>query len=96
MTPELKAKWLAALRSGEYVQGTGHFEKDRKFCCLGVLCKVAGEPTGTVEYSNWAFVHSVVPDPIVSDAYHRNDGSQGRGIKAQTFAQIADWLEGAI
>jgi hypothetical protein len=42
MTPELKAKWLAALRSGKYQQGEGALNKDGKFCCLGVLCDVAG------------------------------------------------------
>ena len=43
MTPELKSKWLAALRSGKYQQGheTLHPTFDR-FCCLGVLCDVAG------------------------------------------------------
>lgn len=46
MTPELKAKWIAALRSGEYKQTTGRLvrvERDGyKHCCLGVLCEVAG------------------------------------------------------
>lgn len=42
MTPKLKAKWLAALRSGNYTQGQGVLNKDNKMCCLGVLCDVAG------------------------------------------------------
>lgn len=47
MNPEIKAKWLDALRSGDYTQGqrylavknkqTGEFD----FCCLGVLCDLA-------------------------------------------------------
>jgi hypothetical protein len=48
MNPELKQKWVTALRSGDYKQGQGklryrleHQEEDR-FCCLGVLCDVAG------------------------------------------------------
>lgn len=41
---ELVQKWVAALRSGEYKQGRGrlHQAKDNSFCCLGVLCEVAG------------------------------------------------------
>lgn len=41
MNPEVKAKWLEALRSGEYKQGTGHLNRGRRYCCLGVLCEVA-------------------------------------------------------
>lgn len=46
MNPEIKALWLAALRSGEYEQGNGQlgYEVDnnqRQFCCLGVLCDLA-------------------------------------------------------
>ncbi len=40
MDPEIKARWVAALRSGEYPQGRhGLRGKDEsRFCCLGVLC----------------------------------------------------------
>lgn len=39
MNPEIKAKWVAALRSGEYKQGTGKLKNEKnEFCCLGVLC----------------------------------------------------------
>lgn len=52
LSPELKAKWLAALRSGEYRQGHEHLcllERRAEdvdvtcYCCLGVLAEVAGE-----------------------------------------------------
>lgn len=42
MTPELKTKWLGALRSGKYEQGHHHLHEGNKFCCLGVLCDIAG------------------------------------------------------
>jgi len=36
-----KAKWIAALRSGDYEQCTGRLHlKDDGFCCLGVLCDI--------------------------------------------------------
>lgn len=41
MNPEIKAKWVAALRSGEYEQGRGSLLRDGKHCCLGVLCEIA-------------------------------------------------------
>lgn len=42
MDPEIKAKWLTALRSGKYQQGQNFLQRDDKFCCLGVLCEVMG------------------------------------------------------
>jgi hypothetical protein len=41
MNPEIKALWLAALRSGEYEQAKGYLNLDGAFCCLGVLCDLA-------------------------------------------------------
>ena len=35
-------EWVAALRSGEYRQGTGGLVRNLKHCCLGVLCEVQG------------------------------------------------------
>ena len=44
MNKQLKTKWLKALRSGEYAQGTEHYvtagKKYDSFCCLGVLCDI--------------------------------------------------------
>lgn len=42
MKPGIKAKWVAALRSGEYMQGSGRLRRpdDNSFCCLGVLCNI--------------------------------------------------------
>lgn len=44
MKQAVKAIWLKALRSGEYVQGEGYLctasDTRLKHCCLGVLCDV--------------------------------------------------------
>jgi hypothetical protein len=45
MDKELKVKWLAALRSGDYPQGQGTLRSTEGFCCLGVLCDVI-DPNG--------------------------------------------------
>jgi hypothetical protein len=45
---EIKARWVAALRSGEYDQGTGQLRGYGRFCCWGVLCDLArSEGIGT-------------------------------------------------
>lgn len=43
---KFKRKWLKALRSGIYKQGTGVLKVKGKqeYCCLGVACDVAGIP----------------------------------------------------
>lgn len=44
LTQELKDKWVAALRSGEYTQGFCGLRYGNEYCCLGVLCDVI-DPT---------------------------------------------------
>lgn len=43
LTKEQKDQWLAALRSGDYTQGTGFLRTQTaaglEHCCLGVLCE---------------------------------------------------------
>ena len=46
MNKEWAEKWAAALRSGEYKQGTGRLRQGDSFCCLGVLCDL-------VSKTNW-------------------------------------------
>lgn len=41
LDPELKKKWVAALRSGEYGQCTGQLADGKgNYCCLGVLAHI--------------------------------------------------------
>lgn len=47
MDPELKARWIEALRSGEFEQGysllkysSGNAGESPKYCCLGVLSEL--------------------------------------------------------
>jgi hypothetical protein len=47
MNPDIKAQWVAALRSGEYIQGKGYLRRrigttdSYAYCCLGVLTDLA-------------------------------------------------------
>lgn len=51
MKKEVKEKWLAALRSGEYQQGTCRLRTGDKFCCLGVITDLYIKEHGKV----WGF-----------------------------------------
>lgn len=46
MNGEVKAKWIAALRSGEYEQGRNFLREEGSYCCLGVLCELHAKETG--------------------------------------------------
>ena len=46
MKPEIKEKWVAALRSGEYQQTTEVLHDDNGFCCLGVLTELYRQEHG--------------------------------------------------
>lgn len=46
MNAEIKAQWVAALRSGDYTQGRDRLvtinpDGSKEYCCLGVLCDLA-------------------------------------------------------
>jgi hypothetical protein len=45
MKPEIKAKWVKALRSGKYKQSRYGLKVGRGFCCLGVLCDLHAKET---------------------------------------------------
>lgn len=64
MLPDLKAKWLAALRGGQYHQGTHLLRNSYDvgsygYCCLGVLCDVK-EPIGW--HNDYCPQHSMSDD----------------------------------
>lgn len=49
MNKAIKTRWVRALRSGKYKQGTGQLRTaDNKFCCLGVLTDlyIKHDPSG--------------------------------------------------
>jgi hypothetical protein len=96
MNKQLKADWIAALRSGEYKQGQNKMEDDGYLCCLAVLCRVAG-----VEYPSDAFdldhkaLRGFRDECSLGD---NTDGIQAQLIslnddKEYGFSKIADWIE---
>jgi hypothetical protein len=58
MNPEVKAKWVAALRSGKYIQGHGRLSSHNQHCCLGVLCEVMELESHTLDCGDKSYLHS--------------------------------------
>lgn len=107
MNAEIKAKWTAALRSGDYQQGKGSLNDQGKFCCLGVLCDLAvkdeviGAPVideyGTASYAdNTAYLPAEVMEWA---GVERADPSAGSfrlswlNDDGAPFADIADRID---
>lgn len=74
MDPEIKAKWLDALRSGDYTQGRSFLAVKNEdtdqfdFCCLGVLCDLAVN-------------EGVIAPPIEVDAYENDPWNDAAWVK---------------
>lgn len=106
MTPELKARWLTGLRSGEYIQGQGFLRRGDAHCAIGVLCEVAGgfsfKPANNDLYPGLFVVdgpdglgasHYVTECLIGEDEYQALVRMNDEG---RTFADIADYIERAL
>lgn len=79
LTKKIKDKWLAALKSGDYIQGTGRFKIETeqgviKHCCLGVLCEATNNPVSTGRgMDNYCFVETLIDTNMVSELWGTND-----------------------
>jgi len=99
MDPELKTKWLTALRSGDYKQGTYELRTfDNNYCCLGVLADVSelGEWTAERDWLLGGLVrsnhHGSLPDDMVA-FQAQNKLIEMNDHFEKSFTQIADWVE---
>lgn len=68
MNSEIKAKWLAALRSGEYPQVQEYLQNGKgAFCCLGVLCDLYRKEVGNggweIYFAGMTFILDNVSTP---------------------------------
>jgi hypothetical protein len=109
MNPQIKQKWVSALRSGDYQQTQGYLHKEDGFCCLGVLCDLYGkendvewklENDGT--YYKFQYHTATLPLSVVewagfgsSNPYicSRSLTLGGLNDGGSTFNEIADLIE---
>src|ERR1044072_648640 len=100
MTKELLTKWLAALRSGTYLQYQGKLKGKLRngqlgYCCLGVLCDVLEKEEGIGHWDN---------DPVAGDDCFFYNGSHdlcyppeairlklGLGLPCSQGSLVAPW-----
>lgn len=96
MDAQLKQRWVAALRGGDYSQGMGTLFNGKHYCCLGVLCVVKG-----IEFSPEN--NPVLPDNPEWDGEYKTlfpdisrdelDRLWGKNDSGTPFAIIADYIE---
>lgn len=102
LDPEFKAKWVAALRSGEYKQGKYNLLTEHhgacSFCCIGVAGMLRGiskeELSNKSNYDDPAY-SKCLPELDRSILYvlgEMNDGSFNQ-VGAKSFSEIADYIE---
>lgn len=67
MNPDVKAKWVSALRSGEYKQARRELKSEtNRFCCLGVLCDLHSKTTGDLWSDGGAYLgeNALLPEKV--------------------------------
>ena len=83
MNQEVKAKWVAALRGGQYQQGPGYLRRNDKFCCLGVLCDLfAKEEHGDWEESD---------EELLKGLFFRFNARAGGGSMFGLPGAVQEW-----
>lgn len=96
MTKEQKEKWIAALRSGKYNQGTEALYKNKedkacnkreatKYCCLGVACEIG--ITRASRKGNGYADDSFLPKATQKILAEMNDAREW------SFLSISDYIE---
>lgn len=79
MDAEFKVKWLEALRSGKYTQGTGSlkywFEGTYKYCCLGVAGDLLCDnlPEGSTKVA-WHYNTTIMAWSDAKERYIEEEG----------------------
>lgn len=95
MDAELKQKWIAALRSGDYAQGTHALRTPSgRMCCLGVLCVVAQIDLDDVEKKFGTLSLTYPPsDAGLIDPDEATKLSRMNDDRGASFPEIADYIE---
>lgn len=107
MDIKTKQKWVKALRSGEYKQGTGQLRNSKaEYCCLGVLCDLV-EPNqwhrdanGRGDEADTGMPRSALQQKFGlnkpcsrSSANTIADKLASMNDNGKSFEEIANWIE---
>lgn len=64
MDKNIKKLWVEALRSGKYKQGKNYLHRvidgENRFCCLGVLCKIADLAAKEISANKYSYSYAGV------------------------------------
>lgn len=108
MDPEIKAQWIADLRSGNFKQGSGHLKvkysdsEEFLYCCLGVLAERQLSEYFVPENYQYgcSYVCGTSSTGIPSDLIDKTtlDDNAQRPLarmndRGVSFHSIADWIE---
>lgn len=107
MNKDIKKKWINALRSGKYKQGSGWLLEDNKYCCLGVLSDILHSPKKTILGVEMPTVNVCKkagisytkdlnnPSRVQGDGDGDNDAYKLAGFNdgGKSFKWIASWIE---
>jgi hypothetical protein len=98
MNPDIKAKWIEALRSGEYKQGACYLRQRDEFCCLGVLADIK-QVKSTVQIDAHMFHFeseskaAFLPDNYEGLSRVTQSHLAAMNDDGKKFPQIADWID---
>lgn len=92
MDIDLKAKWVAALRSGTYQQTQHQLKDDVGFCCLGVLCDIQGADFDAIRKEYGTLSLSANPAKYFSGVPHTEKLST-MNDEGVSFSEIAGYIE---
>jgi hypothetical protein len=103
MNKDLKDRWIAALRGGEFkqVRGTLFSTANGKYCCLGVLGCVYNGTEGLLgAFGNmedgiggYEIAEREIGVEGTELLQKMNDGDSNNNFKQHSFDEIADYIE---
>tara|TARA_R100001143_G_C3251028_1_gene83502 strand:+ start:161 stop:469 length:309 start_codon:yes stop_codon:yes gene_type:complete len=99
MNPEIKERWIAALRSGKYAQKKHKLRGYEGFCCLGVLVDIE-DPDGWIEISpnlyKYKNLFSTLPQEMLDSCgidLRTQEVLIKMNDKGASFEKIASWIQ---
>ena len=84
MNTEVKQKWIGALRSGKYEQGSEKLRSVTGYCCLGVLCDLYAQEHNT----QWEFRGDEEINPQSQDYWYFDEHSEFLPESVMNWAEL--------